>query len=121
MRTSRDGLDFIIAREGRGRETDSLQWPGGRSGVTLGFGYDFLKRDGNTIMSDLTSIGVSRTVAELLSLGAKKHDRDAEKFVKDNAKYISLSAYQKQAILSKTIDEYENRIKRSASFSVTQY
>ncbi len=121
MRTSRDGLAFIVANEGAGRETDTLHWPGGRSGVTLGFGYDFLKRDSNTIIRDLTSIGVSQKVAELVSLGAGKRDREAEKFVEANAKYISLSNYQKQELLSKTIGEYETKFKNSVSFPVTQY
>ena len=74
--------------------TNTLHFPGGKSGVTIGPGYDMKKRAEQEIYNDMITIGVSKEDAEIIKLGKGLMHEKAKKFVNDN-KIKPLTKFQK--------------------------
>lgn len=58
-----------------------IHWPGGKSGVTIGRGYDMGGRGREEIFFDLTRAGVPKDQAEIISHGAKYKGPAARQYV----------------------------------------
>lgn len=61
-----------------------VHWPGGRSGVTLGRGYDMGDRSEGNVIGDLTDAGLNEDKAKAFAKGAGLRGDEARQFVKDN-------------------------------------
>ena len=76
-----------------------LHWPGGKSGVTLGRGYDMKHRTADDIFFDLTKAGVESEAAKRFSEGARLFGASADEFVRKNrAIYGALTLRQQHAL-----------------------
>lgn len=121
MVTSREGRRFIVAHESVRGISDRLHWPGGVSGVTLGPGYDMGARTADTVVRDLTAIGVDRATAVAVSAGAGKIGHDARDFVRANKALVTIDVHQETALLDQIAPQYEARVKRSVRIPLHQY
>ena len=65
-----------------------LHWPGGRSGVTLGRGYDMKMRSSGSILADMRQAGIEEFKALICSKASGLSGRLASNFVKDYGKYV---------------------------------
>ena len=63
--------------------TDTLHWPKGESGVTIGPGYDLKERTESEVYADMISVGISRADADIIKKGAGKKFHEADAFVKN--------------------------------------
>jgi hypothetical protein len=73
-----------------------LHWPGEKSGVTIGRGYDMGYRTSAIVKSDLISAGVSPGLAERYSAGAGLIGEAAKKFVHENKGKVDLISPEAQ-------------------------
>ncbi|NWE04231.1 MULTISPECIES: hypothetical protein [Pseudomonas] len=76
-----------------------LHWPAGKSGVTLGRGYDMRHRTRSQVYAQLTEAGVDSKAAENFSLGAKLSGSSAQAFVKQNRDALGPITHQQQIAL----------------------
>src|SRR3954451_14400777 len=106
MTVSANGLTFLYNREAQAGVSNKPHWPGGSSGVTLGPGYDLGHRTAAQIVADLTKIGVSAEVAQILSQSAGKTGQDAKAFVQANANAVNLTQSQEEALLNLILPPY---------------
>lgn len=83
--------------------TNSLHFPGGKSGVTIGPGYDMKRRTEQEIYQDMITIGISKEDAEIIKLGSKLMHENARKFVKDNQNKIKPLTKAQKIMLFKMI------------------
>ncbi|MFI7856316.1 hypothetical protein ACIF8Z_04875 [Pseudomonas promysalinigenes] len=76
-----------------------LHWPGGKSGVTLGRGYDMKHRAADDILFDLIAAGVEYEAAKRFSEGANLFGPGADEFVRRNkTAYGALTLRQQHAL-----------------------
>lgn len=83
--------------------TDSLHFPKGESGVTIGPGYDLKNREKEDIYRDMITIGVSKEDANIIKEGSKKMYSDAQSFVDDNKNKIKKLTKAQKIMLFKLI------------------
>jgi len=90
-----------------------LQWPGGKSGVTLGRGYDMGSRTVSAVQGDLVSVGVSPSLASAFAGGAGKSGAAAQTFVSENrASLGNISPGQQLRLFQQTYQEMEDDSRR---------
>lgn len=96
-----------------GHQGQSLvpHYPGGRSGVTIGPGYDMGHRSPQEIYFDLTNAGIDPEMAYALIEAAHKTGPDAANWVAHHGGII-ITEEQQQALFEKVlVPEYEDRTK----------
>ncbi|WP_432754277.1 hypothetical protein [Pseudomonas sp. WMBT8] len=76
-----------------------LHWPAGKSGVTLGRGYDMRHRTRPQVYSQLIEAGFDSAAAENFSLGATLSGPSAQAFVKQNRDVFGAISHQEQIVL----------------------
>lgn len=76
-----------------------LHWPAGKSGVTLGRGYDMRHRTRPQVYSQLIEAGFDSAAAENFSLGATLSGPSAQAFVKQNLDVFGAISHQEQIVL----------------------
>ncbi|NMX66887.1 hypothetical protein HBO15_05945 [Pseudomonas sp. WS 5111] len=76
-----------------------LHWPAGKSGVTLGRGYDMRHRTRSQVYSQLIEAGFDSAAAENFSLGATLSGPSAQAFVKQNRDVFGAISHQEQIVL----------------------
>ncbi len=76
-----------------------LHWPAGKSGVTLGRGYDMRHRTGSQVYAQLIEAGFDSAAAENFSLGATLFGPSAQAFVKRNRDVLGAISHQEQIVL----------------------
>ncbi len=91
-----------------------IHWPGGKSGVTLGRGYDMGGRSKGVIISDLVRAGVPREQAALFAEGHGKIGSAAHLFVKNYRHACGIISRESQARLFELI--YPGYVKRTKHF-----
>jgi len=123
LKTSEKGLNFIYSIEVGPYEekTSHLHWPGGKSGVTLGPGYDMKMRKKADVMKTLMDIGLNKEVVEQASNGAGLEPSDAEDFADDNEDLITLTKEQQLKLLPLIVPRYEAIVKRNIHVPLQQY
>eukprot|EP00112_Aurelia_sp_Birch-Aquarium-sp1_P004175 Seg1473.4 transcript_id=Seg1473.4/GoldUCD/mRNA.D3Y31 product="hypothetical protein" protein_id=Seg1473.4/GoldUCD/D3Y31 len=86
-------------------------WPGGRSGLTIGRGYDMGKRTKKEIIDDLTKAGVAKETAKKLAESAGLTGKKAKKFLQN---------LKKNSTGNETLDEFElTREQQKKLFEIT--
>ena len=68
-----------------GPNSTKLHHPTKTSGVTIGAGYDMKEKSQDTIIEDMTSVGVPEDKADRLSLASGLSGKEASDFVKENS------------------------------------
>lgn len=106
------GRRFLMAREGNAIATSRLHWPGGESGVTLGYGYDMKLRGDVEVGTDLSDSGVDASTAAAAAMGAGLKYDTAKQFAKRNRNAIQLNEDQKAMLFTKILPDYEGRVRR---------
>lgn len=117
---SANGMQFIYNHEAQAGVSNKLHWPGGASGVTLGPGYDMKGRSAESIVRDLTAVGVDRNTAVSISRGAGLTGSAARNFARNNEGLVSLSRTQESALLQTTVRSYEQTVRDSVRVPLTQ-
>lgn len=103
-------------QEGGKYHSRHAHWPGGKSGVTIGRGYDMGDRSRASIIKDLTDAGVSQSVAEQYAGGAGLKGAKAGKWVGRNRDGIpEITPEQQNNLFSKTYAEQEAEVRRISS------
>jgi GH24 family phage-related lysozyme (muramidase) len=120
-KTSAQGLAFIFAHEAQKGVSNRLHWPLGKSGVTLGPGYDMKSRDAVTIEADMKAIGVDATTAAAIAKAAGLSHAEAKKFRDDNKDLVSLEADQETALLTYIVPSYEKWVRNSIKIALKQH
>lgn len=121
LRLSPSGLRFLFLREVWRGHSEHLHWPGDKSGVTIGPGYDMRDRPSKEqIAADLSAIGVDPAAAKKAAQGIGLRDEFAKKFVHDNKKLITLTDSQQEQLLQKILPAYENKANQSLNDDIKQ-
>ena len=122
LSVSEHGLLFIMAEESCPTSGD-VCWPGGRSGVTLGAGYDMRARTAHQIEADMLAIGIGQADARLMGLAAGKDERGgaAQAWVRGHAGWPGLTRPQQRALLRRVVPEYEAVVRRDVRAALWQY
>ncbi|MBV8402536.1 MAG: hypothetical protein JOZ17_28025 [Acetobacteraceae bacterium] len=130
LHTSREGKEFIFVREAANPEiTKHTHWPGARSGVTLGPGYDMAFRTPEQIIFDLMSIGVDYEHARVLAAAGKPPDgsskfglryQDAKEFAERHAHDVTLTPAQQKALFEHVLPAYEADVRSLVHVPLTQ-
>lgn len=121
MKLSESGIQALFKLESLRGVSNHLHWPGGKSGVTLGAGYDMLERTQSEIKQKLISIGIDATSAAKAAEGATKSHKDASDFAVQNKNLIDLTRQQETDLLRLTVPHYETLIKNRITVPLTQY
>ena len=85
-------------------------FPGGKSGVTIGPGYDMSMRSAEQIISDLTSVGVDPEIAETLSHAAYKSGLQAQQWIGSHGGLYITEDQQRALFDLVLVPEYEERM-----------
>lgn len=102
--------------EGGPYHSRHAHWPGGKSGVTLGRGYDMGDRTSAQVTDHLTSAGVDPGVAQQYAGGAGLKGADAQKWVNTNRDSIpQITPAQQKSLFSTTYGEQEAEARRLAT------
>jgi hypothetical protein len=102
--------------EGGRYHSRHAHWPGGKSGVTLGRGYDMGDRTPAQVTSDLTAAGMDPAVAQQYADGAGKKGPDAQTWVNNNRDNITqITPEQQKKLFASTYAEHEADAKRLAT------
>jgi len=96
-----------------GHQGQSLvpHYPGGKSGVTIGPGYDMGHRHPQQIYSDLTSAGVDPETAYALIEAAHKTGPEAGLWISQRGGIVITEEQQKALFENVLVPEYEQRTK----------
>jgi GH24 family phage-related lysozyme (muramidase) len=117
---SANGAQFIYDHEAVRGVSNKLHWPGGASGVTLGPGYDMKGKSRTEIISDLTSIGVSRSAATSIAGAAGLEGSAARNFANNNKGLVNLTAAQETALLKIETKKFEKVVSDNVKVPLTQ-
>lgn len=117
---SANGAKFIYDHEAVRGVSNKLHWPGGASGVTLGPGYDMKGKSKSEIISDLTSIGVSRSAASSIAGAAGLEGSAARNFANNNKGLVNLTAAQETALLKVETKKFEKVVSDNVKVPLTQ-
>jgi hypothetical protein len=118
---SRSGLQFIYHEEAYRGVSNHLHWPGGKSGVTLGPGYDMRERETKDIYEDMIAIGLDPATSEKVSKAAHLRNEDAEDFADDNIDLVDLSKAQEMELLNHIVPHYEAIVRRMVHINLRQH
>ncbi|EKK3981388.1 peptidoglycan-binding protein [Cronobacter sakazakii] len=121
MNLSSSGFNFVFRHEAQANVSNRLHWPRGKSGVTLGPGYDMGARTREEVKARLLSLGLKEEQAEKASYGAGKHFSEARQFVIDNKELIDLTAEQEKKLLELTVPAYIRAVRRRITVPLRQY
>ncbi|MFB4339032.1 peptidoglycan-binding protein [Pantoea sp. CS_6] len=121
MKLSESGIQALYKLESLRGVSNHLHWPGGKSGVTLGAGYDMLERTQSEIKEKLISIGIDANSAAKAAEGAAKSHKAASDFAVQNKDLINLTKQQEIELLRLTVPHYETLIKNRITIPLTQY
>lgn len=113
---SRNGIDFILRKEGDGSK---LYIPGGNSGMTIGHGYDLKDRRRGDVETDLRRAGVDAADATIIAQGAGLSGFAARDFIRKNAS-ISISSQTQARLLEMTIQSYVDDVNHLVRVPLTQ-
>ncbi|WP_145984481.1 lysozyme family protein [Zymobacter palmae] len=83
--------------------TNSLHFPKGKSGVTIGPGYDLKTRTKDDVYRDMIAIGVSKEDANIIKEGIGKMHEEAQRFVNENKNKIKKLTKAQKIMLFKII------------------
>lgn len=117
---SANGAKFLFDHEAQKDVSNKLHWPGGASGVTLGPGYDLKGRSKESIVKDLTSVGVDRSTASRIAEGAGLTGSAARNFAANNKGLVNLSEAQETKLLQVTVKSYEQAVNDAVKVPLTQ-
>lgn len=117
---SQAGQDALYYREVQNGVSSHTHWPKGRSGVTLGPGYDLRARTPQSIENDLIAVGVDPTAARTLAQGAGLHDREAEEFARTHRNDVTLTEQQQRALFARVLPDYERAVRESVRVPLNQ-
>ncbi len=117
---SANGATFIYNHEAVAGVSNKLHWPGGASGVTLGPGYDLKGKSRDTVIKDLTAVGVDRATASKVANGVGLEGQAAKTFAANNKGLVNLSKAQESQLLQVTIKGYEAAVNRNVKVPLTQ-
>lgn len=95
-----------------GHQGQSLvpHFPGGKSGVTIGPGYDMGGRSSEQIYNDLTRVGIDPEVAETLSQAAYKTGNEANRWIQSHGG-LNITEEQQKALFEEVlVPDYEARM-----------
>ncbi len=127
LHVSDAGKAFIFEQETRGRlsTTRHTYWPGLKSGVTLGPGYDLKFRTPAQIRAELEAIGVDPEKARILSAAGRIKAEGlvrqaAKKFAEEHKQDVTLTFAQQRALLSLIIPQYEAEVRDRVRVSLNQ-
>lgn len=96
-----------------------IHWPGDKSGVTIGRGYDMGSRKEKEVYGDLLASGVLEDHAVLLAKGAGLKGEDAEKFVAKNKSTIpSITREAQKNLFSMMYEKYETAAEKNYSMGI---
>jgi GH24 family phage-related lysozyme (muramidase) len=118
LRLSPEGRRFIMREEGLGPATLVPHWPGGNSGVTLGYGYDLGGRTRAEVLADLRASGLDAAEAEILAGAAGRTGADARQWVDRHGGGLRLTPEQREALFSRTVPPYEAAVRRGVAVAV---
>lgn len=95
-----------------GHQGQSLipHFPGGKSGVTIGPGYDMGGRSSEQIYADLTRVGVEPRIAESLAQAAHKTGPEASVWIGQHGGLYITETQQKALFDQILVPEYEERM-----------
>ncbi|MBX3485515.1 LysM peptidoglycan-binding domain-containing protein [Phenylobacterium sp.] len=116
---SPNGADFLFAHEAQTGVSDRPHWPKGASGVTIGPGYDLKNRTRESVVADLTAVGMSAAMAGDLARGCGLRDAAAQAFCTANAN-IRVTPAQERALLAKAVGPYVTAVRGLIRVPVTQ-
>jgi LysM repeat protein len=119
-RVSENGLRFLYNHEAQRGVSNHLHWPGGASGVTLGPGYDMRGRSADSIVRDLTAVGVDRSTATRIAGAAGLTGSAASNFASANRNLVSLTPAQEQALLRTEVARFEQVVANNVTRPLTQ-
>lgn len=114
------GLDAIFRREAQAGVSNRAHWPGGASGVTLGPGYDLKGRTAESVVADLTAIGVDRAAAQQIARGAGLSGAAARDFAAANRGTVNLTPAQETALLGRTVAPYAEAVRAQVKVPLNQ-
>lgn len=118
LRLSPEGRRFIMREEGQGPATLVPHWPGGNSGVTLGFGYDLGGRTAAEVLADLQASGLEAAAAEAMAGAAGRTGDKAREWVARHAGAVRLTLSQREALFERTVPPYEAAVRRGVAVPV---
>ncbi len=88
-------------------------YPGGASGVTIGRGYDMLKRTAKSVVADLVAAGVPQAEADSLSGGVGLSGKNAAAFVaREDIRAIEISEEAQKALFETVYAAYQSEARR---------
>lgn len=93
------------------KQTDHLHWPGGKSGVTLGKGYDMGMRTEAQVKADLMRAGVDEARATLLASGAGLKSSDAAGYVMAHSGDATISPAEQDRLFRLSYAQKEHEAK----------
>lgn len=117
---SRAGQDALYYREVQNGVSNHTHWPKGKSGVTLGPGYDMRERTAQEVENDLIAVGVDPTTAHTLAQGARLHDREAEEFARTHRNDVMLTEQQQRDLFARVLPEYERAVRENVRVPLSQ-
>ena len=106
-RASLFGAQFIEHEEGPG---PTVYWPGGASGVTIGPGYDLTAKSKESVLSDMTSVGVDVASASALAGAVTLRGPDARDWVRAHKNVVRLTVLQQGQLFYKVVPAYETLV-----------
>jgi len=100
-----------------GHQGQSLvpHFPGGKSGVTIGPGYDLGHRNIQEIYTDLTNAGIDSETAYALLDAANKTGREANEWISGRGGIIITEEQQRSLFENVLVPEYESRVQEQVS------
>jgi hypothetical protein len=106
-----------------GHQGQSLvpHYPGGRSGVTIGPGYDMGQRSPQEIYNDLTSAGIDAETAYSLIDAAHKTGTDAGSWIAQRGGIIITEEQQRALFENVLVPQYEERTKTQLNEFLNTY
>ena len=93
-----------------------IHWPGGKSGVTVGSGYDIGSRRSKDVYQDLIDSGMDSEKATQISKGAGLKGQEAKDFVSQNKSSIGkIEVSVMEVLLRTSFPKYEEEAKNMAT------
>jgi peptidoglycan hydrolase-like protein with peptidoglycan-binding domain len=125
MHISDAGKDFIFYHEARdGSTTGHLHWPKGKSGVTLGPGYDMWQRTKEQVqndLKDLIDVKGKPIDAAKVSQAAGMNGAAADAFVKQNRDLVSLDVANQKKLMNAYLPPQEQWVRDAFHVHLVQY
>ena len=120
MSLSPAGQDALYRREAQRGVSEHTHFPGAKSGVTLGPGYDMHFRSRQEIENDLTAVGVDQTTAHTLAQGSGRYGSNAREFAKTHASDVTLTEQQQRSLFTRVLSGYEQDVRNTVTAPLNQ-